>query len=768
MNPHRSPAFIVANTALLWLTTGIAAAAMWPIYQDSRFLILVAVTVVLGSAIAILGAVFRWRSWVTLLASVAVLLITGVPLAVPELATGGLLPSVEGLQVLVSSIALGWKQLLTITLPVGSYQGLLVPALVLVLASTVTGLSVALRARFGELGAIAPVALFLIGIAFGPETASRPVELALGMLASVLLWVGWRRWRRRRASIRRLAERAPGNIDPSRTAGEGLPGPRTLLAGTVILAVAALASVGAAAVVPPTSDRTVLRSAVAQPFDPRDYPSPLSAFRKYLRPENADQVMMTATGLPSGALIRIATLDSYDGVVYAVGSATVDSASGTFVRIPTAVDQSGVDGKQATVDVTIDGYSGVWIPTVGQLERVKFHGPGSADLTDSFAYNDTSGTAATVDGLGHGDSYQLTAVVPTAAASSELATLTPGAQRVPKLEVVPDGLSIALDQYTNGIQGPGKRLQAALAGLARDGYISHGLSADEPASRSGHSADRISELFTAPRMIGDAEQYAVAAAIMARQLGFPARVVVGFVPRTGSDALLGSDISAWIEVGTAQEGWVSVNPVPPLRPIPEEQPQDPTKISRPESIVPPPPDKSDPREDQTTPDTTADDPATLDPALEIFLAVARVTGWVMLIAAILSAPFIIIIAAKARRRSLRRGSGSTIQRIRGGWDEFRDSVVDHGLQPATAATRTEVAAVVGTLPSRVLAAVVDRAVFAPGDPDRADADRVWIAVGELRSALDAGLTRRARWRARISVRSLGGTNLRRRRRKGGS
>ena len=37
-------------------------------------------------------------------------------------------------------------------------------------------------------------------------------------------------------------------------------------------------------------------------------------------------------------------------------------------------------------------------------------------------------------------------------------------------------------------------------------------------------------------MIGDAEQYAVAAAIMVRQLGFPVRVVFGFAPTDADPA----------------------------------------------------------------------------------------------------------------------------------------------------------------------------------------------------------------------------------------
>jgi hypothetical protein len=54
----------------------------------------------------------------------------------------------------------------------------------------------------------------------------------------------------------------------------------------------------------------------------------------------------------------------------------------------------------------------------------------------------------------------------------------------------------------------------------------------------------------------------------------------------------------------------------------------------------------------------------------------------------------------------------------------------------------------------VLAAVTDRAVFAPDASDEREADRVWDAVGELRALLDDGLTRRRRLLALVSLRSF--------------
>lgn len=743
----------------LWLTMGLAAAMLWPIYRSEDFVILAIAAILLGTLIAVAGAAFRWPAWVVLLVTVGVFAIVGVPLAIPGMAIAGFLPSLEGLVELFTAVALGWKQLLTITLPVGDYQSLLVPALVLLLSATVISGSIALRARYGEFAAIPPAVVFLVGIAFGPATPTLPVILGLGMLAACIVWASWWRWRRRREATRRF-ERDSGSAEV-RLGVEA----RSLAAALVILAVAGAGSVAATAAVPVTGERDVLRNAVAQPFDPRDYASPLSGFRRYLRDDKTDQVMLEVTGLPAGTRIRVATLDSYDGVVYAVGSATVDSASGTFVRLPSAIDRSRVDGEPVQLEVTVRGYSGVWVPTVGRLSDITFVGDAAPALEDGFAFNETSGTAADLRGLKEGDSYRLSAVLPSQPTLAGLADAVPGDANVPRIGEVPDDLATALDGYVGGVDGTaGARLVAAIDAIRAEGFISHGLADDEPASRSGHSLDRISELFAGGRMIGDAEQYAVAAALMADRLGFPARVVFGFAPEgdgdTATTIVRGSDVSAWIEIDTAQYGWVAIDPVPPVRPIPEELPEEPTPVSRPESIVPPPADRPDPREEQTDPDTTAEEPAVPDATLEVLLQVLRIGGLVLLVLGLAAAPFLIVIGAKARRRHLRRVAPSSLDRIRGGWDEFADMVVDHGLAVPAAATRSELAAAVGTLPSRVLAAVVDRAVFAPGEPADADVDRVWVAVGELRTSLDAGKRRRDRIRARISVRSLGGGAVR--------
>jgi hypothetical protein len=758
--------FIVGNTIGLFLATVIAAAALWPVYESREFLVLVGVTFGLGAVVAVLGALFRWGTWLVTLATVGVYLLAGVPLAVPGQAVRGILPTPNGFLDLLAATALSWKQLVTIVLPVGSYQALLVPAFILVLLSTVIGLSVALRAPVGELGTLAPAALFVSGIVLGPTVAAMPIGTGLGLFVVLLFWLLWFRWMRRRSA--RIALQHSRGVTAS-SADRRLAAARALVSAAVIVAVSIAAGTGVAVVLPADVPRDVLRARVQQPFDPRAYPSPLSEFRGYLQTGQADAVLLEVAGLPSGGRLRLATLDSYDGIVYSVGSDQVSSASGSFTRLPDRLDQSLVDGDEAALTVTVEGYTGVWVPGAGQLERITFTGPTRTMRSDAFYYNDNSGTAAVLTGLVRGDSYQSVSVIPRSPDS--LAALRPGSAVLPSPAVLPDELEQALARYVQAGDRPGVQLQAMLDGLKTDGYVSHGTLPEEPASRSGHGADRISELVTDQPMLGDAEQYAVAAALMARRLGFPARVVIGFVPQPAGDSaaeavpVIGSDVSAWIEVASTA-GWVTIDPNPLVRDIPARAPEDPSVVSRPQSVVPPAlPDPVELRDPAPPESISEDPPAPPDPLLALLLAAATVAAWTVLGLGVLLSPVLLIALAKARRRHLRRTRSTPLDRIRGGWREFSDAVLDHGIDVPAGATRTELAALLPGTDPRTLAVSVDRAVFSPERPGDAAAEDVWTAVTALRRALGAGSRRTDRLRALVSLRSLGryagGTSVRR-------
>ena len=758
----------LAHTSALLVLTAVAALALWPVYQSPAFIVTVAGGFLLGAVLAVVGARWRWPAWLMLLAVTAGFLLVGVPLAVPAQMQGGL-PTLAGLIDLVTAVALGWTQLVTIALPVGDYQALLVPALNLVLTSTVTGLSVALRTRRPALAVFAPITLLLAGIALGPSTRPgtgtvpgtlvAPAVLGLALFLGVLLWLVLLRVQRPQAA-RRDARQSRRSHES--TATRRMSRATTFLSAAVIVALAVAAGTAATLVLPATGPRDVVRTHVEQPFDARDYPSPLSAFRSYLQPAVEQSTLFEVSGLPAGGRLRLAVLDSYDGVVYSVqapddGAAPGTADSGTFTRVPYRLDQSEVSGDETTLSVRVGEYTGVWVPGAGYLERLDFTGATAADRTDSFYYNDVGGTAAVLGGLRPGDSYEIQSVAPALVA--DLADAEPGPARLAPLAVIPDGIRTAADSAAQTSQRPGERLQAALDDLSTRGYISHGITAEEPASRSGHGADRIAELFTAVPMLGDAEQYAVAAALLARQLDFPARVVLGFVPTAAADAgtvrVTGADVSAWIEVQTATDGWVPVDPNPAVRDVPAQEPDEPTAVARPQSVLPPPPLSIQEPGNIDPPSSTVDDPPEpLDPLLQLLVLVLTVTGWSLLGLLLLTSPALWIIARKLRRRRRRRSAATPGERVVGGWQEFADTARDLGITAAPGATRVELAERVGGPPPLVLASLVDRLTFAPEAPSGGDADRVWASAAVLARTVAGRYTRRQRLRALLSLRSL--------------
>jgi hypothetical protein len=752
--PWRSAAL---DIAFALAAVALAAWSFWPVYQSGAFVTMLVATLVLGGAVGVLGATFRWPSIVVAGVVLLVYLGTGVQLAVPGQATAsGLLPTGPGFLDLVQGTWLSWKQLVTISVPVGSYEALLVPAFLLVLLAAAITTSVALRSTVPELAGIPPVVVLVAGIAFGSSLAPVPLWLVLALFALLLVWNIRLRLRRRTAAVRALRAQSGLTVETRRERGSTAV--LTATGAAVMLAGAAAVGIGATVLVPPANDRQVVRTAVEQPFDPRAYPSPLTGFRSYFEPSAATEPMLSVAGLPADGRIRIATLDTYDGVVYSVGSDAVSSASGSFVRLPYRLDQSGTKGASTELTVTVRGYRGPWVPGSGQLEQLQFFGPHAANLSGAYFYNNVTGTGAVMASLHDGDTYVADSVTPPKLSAAQLTKVQPGSDSVPRPTVIPDELQSTLQKYTAGVSGAGAKLAAALKGLQTDGYLSHGVGKNEPASRSGHGADRITELLTDVPMLGDQEQYAVTAALMARQLGFPARVVMGFVAPAdsrGPVTLLGSDASAWIEVQTTT-GWVTVDPTPPVRPVPPKQPQQPTEISRPQTNVQPPIDDT-PQQNEEPPNAQVENtnPHAPDPVLETLLAILAVIGWSLLVVAVFAAPFLAVIAAKWRRRSLRRSAATAADRIVGGWREFADAAVDHGYDPPPAATRLEFATTIGGTRAAALAQVADRAVFSPLAPSREEADTVWKAVDDLRGQLDRRDTRWKRWLAAVSLRSLG-------------
>lgn len=742
---------------LLVALLGAAMIPWWPVYESGAFIVAATTAILAGSAIGVAGARLRWSAWLVVVVVFGAYLVLGVPAAVPGRALWGVLPTPQGVVDLVAAAALSWKQLVTIAVPVGSYQALLVPPFLLGLIASTCAVTIALRSRRPAAAVIPPALLLLAGIALGVVHSALAVETGAVFLITAVAWLVRVGIANRRA------------ITSGRPVEAALADARRVLGASALVAVA-LVGATAASVALPVPPRSVVRAELQPPFEPRAQESPLAGFRAAFDPDVAEDEMLEVRGLPAGSGIRIATLDSYDGIVYSVGGSDGTAESGRFTRVPYRLDQSAELGERRNLDVRVLGYSDVWVPGVGRLERITFSGPRAEVLAEGFFYNDVTGTGAVQAGLESGDRYAATSIAPLAPES--LSTLRPGTSVLPAAPELPDELARLLDQWAPASDDPGERLQALIAGFHREGYVSHGLDDEKRRSRSGHAIDRLVELATERPMIGDGEQYAVAAALMARRIGFPARVVVGYLPDPAESdeegdgdakVFVSRELQAWIEVQTAEGEWLPVDPNPEPRPIPEKEHDQPTVVSRPQSALPPPAERTRIEELDSDPELALDERDDgVEPWVAALLGALSIAGLVTLGLAVIASPFLAIIVAKLRRRRVRRRAATPVERIEGGWQEFADTAADYGYPIRSNATRAEQAATVGGLAPLVLASVVDRAVFAPGGPAEGDDDRVWDSVDELQQRLGAPRTRRERLLAAISLTSLSGYAVTRR------
>lgn len=769
---------IVAGSLFAAAVVIVSALAAWPIYRSTNFVLLVGASCVVAGLIAVLAWRGSWSLWRVALALLISFFAIGVPVAVPS-RLGGPLELLRGLGEVATGVLFGWKDLITVELPVGNYRNLLVPALFVFLVGTCAVLLLAWRSdRTAYLAVLVSAAMLSFGLFFGRASVSDPLvigpvslyapfetALAVAGLVATLLWLSWRSSNERMLALRRAAEAGGVRMPRRRSRADR----RRSVLGAGMLVVAVLV---AALVVPYAArgaERSVLRTSAGPEVAISSAVSPLAAYRSLFEAQRADQVLFTVTaeGQALPDRVRLATLDSYDGEIFRSGGtgAVTDSR---FVRVPSTLDAG--DGREIVVDVEIDALGGIWLPLAGRLQSVQFLGSRAPALSDGFYYRAPAeaGVQTAGGGLTAGDHYRVRAVEPV---TPELATIdSPGA--TDDSVAAPASLRAWVTQNVSGTGGAA--LQGLVDLLRQRGYLSHALEVGEPIpswmqalpdysfqpSASGHSLARVDDLFTRlqeratdPRAaasgnlvaaVGDDEQFSVAVALIARELGFPARVVLGArlattdpgVSTCEQGVCRAQDLSAWTEVQSSTGAWVPIDVTPQYEQSPSlevAEQRDPLNVTevRPdavEEVVPP-----DPVQEDSGADDRSDDAAAAD--LGWLWSALRLSGIVLLVVIVVLGPFVVIVAAKRLRRRARRTQLGGAARIAGGWDEYVDAATDAGRESSGALTRGELAAVFATPSGAALAEAADRAVFSNAPLDDAAADAYWRLVDEDRAGL---------------------------------
>ncbi len=686
----------------------------------------------------------------------------------------GFVPTLSTFEGAANGAVFGWAELLTTLPPVGRAGNLGVVPMLCGLVAGVLATTAALRTR-GLLRPLLPlVALLIVGILFGTE---EPASLLLQGAAFGAVTIGWVAFRRRgrRAS-------AAAAVGRGRVVGA---------VAMLVLAAFAATLVGDHLPGADSHERFVLREQTEPPFDPLDHPSPLASFRRYKDDAEGhlrDTTIFTVSGMPEGVPLRLAVMDDYDGVVWRVASGSEDTtgSSGVFQRVGETIPiDADPDEESSRVRIAVGEYDDIWLPDLGHVTGIQFGGARATELAEALRFNRTTGVGAIPLRLSTGDEIIIDAhwsePVPQVPVNHPYAGKAPGATPL-EGDTVPQELKELAEQIvaaadtdpdpTASPTTPTAATEAASPGFDRAlrlaqtlidgpsyGYCD-ALSTDECSSVAGHSLRRMrtlaDDVLESGLTYGNGEQYASAMALMARSLGIPARVVMGFCPSgcPGDDVeITGKDVAAWVEVDVDGVGWVPLNTTPD--PDKELQPVTPKPKPKPDnaSQPPPPPVTTPPPEEIVADDVSTNDKEDDDDPL--------VTGTQLAIIAGVLLPFLLIggfvggvTVLKRRRRQRRRGGPEAMSRIVGGWAEFDDRALDLGKPLPGKSTRREIATYVGGESAFHSARIADAAIFGPSVPSDAEIEEYWTSLDAAYEALATDESGARRLRADLNPASL--------------
>lgn len=667
----------------------------------------------------------------------------------------------------------GPAQILTVAPPLVSPRSLLVAPVALVwLAGGLAGECLGRRWH-----TLLPHAGFLVafGLAYaataraGGFGAGREVLLAAGLVLVLLL-----------SRVAQLAVTAP---DASADAGEGTARavlrPLGVGAATSLAAVLVAALVAQAGAFGSSSAEVQRRPAVdlAQPLSP-------VAFVASLRPADPTDpgtpVFSVRTAAPSSGYFAFASVDAYDGAGWSF-TRTFRPSGGMLPGASGAAVAGSVVQHYRIADGPLAGAP--WLPLLDRAREV-----GGVPVNVDAG----SGMLVPARALRPGDEYTVRSVQPRALfpalAPTAVPDTTTSVQDVQVPPIVRDKVArlVAVLSDELGVPStPALPFLQALQQRLRDAYsltgapepstspsgspsgspstspsVSPAPTAAEGGRRAGSAAfaDVLASIGGAAHT-GTPEQYATFVALIARQLGVPARVVAGFrvQPADGTAELAPGEYTVttaeawtWVQVPIAQAGWVVLDAAPGRYAGPRPR----QSVGASASPLPTPTPSANPLRRADGGHAVAgpsDVPSSHRDTRALVITVLALG--VLLILALLVA----LALRKPVRMHRRRRAAAPRARVLGAWQEGLDVLTEAGLSGLGPLTGTEVVAVTaqrfGTdagARAGELAAVAGTALFSEQAVFTApDAVNAWRNERALRRAVRRSLSRRGRLRAAL-------------------
>jgi len=553
----------------------------------------------------------------------------------------------------------------------------------------------------------------------------------------------------------------------------------------VVGAVGLVVAVGLPAIVPlDASWLSGVTGAIQSPVQP-GRPGTLLNLGQDLRQPNQLEVLRyrSADGQPE--YLKLADLDEF-GTGDWVPTTTDAAKSDTADRQQWA---EGVNPRLATrgdVTVRITGLSSNYLPVPAGAMSVDSRST-NLDLSQWRWMGDSSTIRSTGPSTPRGATYEVYGAstsagsyLDTIAASGLLGRAdgrgfaSPSRDQLRTNLQLPDDLprSIArAAQRVAGDAGTDYEEGRALEQWFRSDLFTYSETAPVEQGYDGDSMDVVATFLDVRE--GYCVHFSSAMAVMARTLGIPSRVAVGYRAGTtqaeGEYTVSNRQLHSWPELYIRGAGWVAFEPTPDSDEAASAagEAQTTPSAAAPETPLPAP-DESTPASSEATPTPSAS--AAPDASATTGTGgggpVGAVLG-VLLVLVLLLAPSVVrALRRRARLAAVRSGRQPAVT----AWREVLDDVADHGYAPglappgdAAAAARTA-RAVVGRLRDSLPADVVphletivdavDRERFAAAGTIPVDAAALTTAVREARVALDASVSGARVVRSRLLPPSL--------------
>jgi len=470
--------------------------------------------------------------------------------------------------------------------------------------------------------------------------------------------------------------------------------------------------------------------------------------RDLVLPEDVDVIRFT-TSTSQPDYLRLLTLDIYDGTVWRTSDRPVPQENGVSAGLPSPPGlSSDVARNEVTYQVEVtDSLESQWLPLPYPAQEV------SAAAGD-WRYDANTLDVVSTDRSTQGLRYDVTAleVLPT---QEQLSGLPPLPGEVQDLVDLPNDTAEIVRELAREVTADAgdsyERAVALQTWFRTEGGFEYDLDVDP-----GNGSDDLEAFLTQRR--GYCEQFAATMAIMARSLGIPARVAVGYLrgeeQQPGFWVIRAQDAHAWPELFFSGVGWVRFEPTPGSR---TGSPPAYTVAGATDAQIPgslrDPVDGADAQDESNRPVAALDEQLIEGGGAPSRPSPLPVLGVVVGLVLLALGP--LLVGVLIRRRRWRSAGEDPVRQAEAAWADVTDSALEVGLEPRTHETIRAAAATLSEsadLPPEVTARL--RSVAQATERARYAAHAQAVAglredAAAVRTALGQQTSRATRWRARL-------------------